>query len=80
MCACVCFQKVQQESVAGDSDLMHEARQLRELHRYEFWVSAVTAVGEGPSSARVSQSPTSRGNLSFPRCDLTFPVVLLMHH
>ncbi|XP_063241575.1 cell adhesion molecule Dscam2-like [Bacillus rossius redtenbacheri] len=52
--------KETQDSVPADKDLLHEARRLKEFQRYEFWVTAVTVVGEGPSSARVTQSPVSR--------------------
>ncbi|XP_063231783.1 cell adhesion molecule Dscam2-like [Bacillus rossius redtenbacheri] len=53
-------QDVQREEVFGDGELMLEARQMKEHHRYEFWVTAATGAGEGPSSVRVAQTPTSR--------------------
>ncbi|XP_063224746.1 cell adhesion molecule Dscam2-like [Bacillus rossius redtenbacheri] len=53
-------QDTQKDVVFGDRELVFEARQLKEFQRYEFWVTAATLVGEGPSSPRVSQSP--RGN------------------
>jgi hypothetical protein len=48
--------------VFGDRELSFEARRLKEFSRYEFWVTACTAVGEGQPSVKVSQSPVSRGN------------------
>ncbi|XP_063232283.1 cell adhesion molecule Dscam2-like [Bacillus rossius redtenbacheri] len=51
---------VQTDAVFGDAKLIYEARRLKEFQRYEFWVTAATVVGEGPSSAKVTQSPVSR--------------------
>ncbi|KAJ8871689.1 hypothetical protein PR048_028016 [Dryococelus australis] len=51
---------VQKETVMEDMEPIYEARQLKEFQRYEFWVTAATIIGEGPSSPRVSQSPISR--------------------
>ncbi|XP_054278015.1 cell adhesion molecule Dscam2-like [Macrosteles quadrilineatus] len=47
------------ETVFGE-ELICEVRRLKEFQRYEFWVTASTSVGEGPSSTKVSQSPISR--------------------
>nr|CAD7572862.1 unnamed protein product [Timema californicum] len=54
------LQDVHKDTVFGDRELIFEARRLKEFQRYEFWVTAATVVGEGPSSPRVSQSPISR--------------------
>nr|CAD7425865.1 unnamed protein product [Timema monikensis] len=51
---------VHKDTVFGDRELIFEARRLKEFQRYEFWMTAATVVGEGPSSPRVSQSPISR--------------------
>ncbi|KAJ8875449.1 hypothetical protein PR048_023344 [Dryococelus australis] len=48
------------DTVLSSKEPVYEARRLKEFKRYEFWVTAVTIVGEGPSSTRVSQSPVSR--------------------
>ncbi|XP_028968106.1 Down syndrome cell adhesion molecule-like protein Dscam2 [Galendromus occidentalis] len=37
--------------------LFHEMRNLRSGQRFEFWVSASTAVGEGPPSKKALQTP-----------------------
>ncbi|KAJ8873589.1 hypothetical protein PR048_024407 [Dryococelus australis] len=55
----IVIQEVQKEGVE-DGGLVYEARQLKEHETYEFWVTAVTSAGEGSSSSRVAQSPTSR--------------------
>jgi hypothetical protein len=39
----------------------YEANQLREKSIYEWWVTAVTRVGEGISTSVVSVAPSSRG-------------------
>ncbi|GLH10491.1 Protein sidekick [Gryllus bimaculatus] len=53
-------QDLHKETVFGDRELIYEARRLKEFQRYEFWVTASTLVGEGPTSNKVPQSPISR--------------------
>ncbi|XP_034237501.1 Down syndrome cell adhesion molecule-like protein Dscam2 [Thrips palmi] len=58
------------ETVPGDREPLLEARRLVENQTYEFWVTASTAVGEGPPSVKVKQRPVSRVPAriaSFPR-------------
>ncbi|EEC15031.1 cell adhesion molecule, putative, partial [Ixodes scapularis] len=43
------------------SQFWHETRGLRTGQRYEFWVTASTAAGEGPATRIVTQSPEIRG-------------------
>ena len=38
--------------------------------QYQFWVTAVTAVGEGKSSNVVTQTPTDRGEFSKFNCPI----------
>ncbi|KAG8225092.1 hypothetical protein J437_LFUL000071, partial [Ladona fulva] len=54
----------------------YEARRLKEFQRYEFWVTAVTGVGEGPSSTRVILAPSSRVPARIP----AFPLQLNVKH
>ncbi|KAM7314252.1 hypothetical protein ISCGN_004037 [Ixodes scapularis] len=42
------------------SQFWHETRGLRTGQRYEFWVTASTAAGEGPATRIVTQSPEIR--------------------
>ncbi|XP_052126487.1 cell adhesion molecule Dscam2-like isoform X3 [Frankliniella occidentalis] len=73
------------ETVPGDREPLFEARRLNENQTYEFWVTASTAVGEGPPSVKVKQRPVSRVPAriaSFPRIVLASagsPVVLPCH-
>lgn len=39
----------------------YESKGLQQHIEYQFWVTATTRVGEGPSSKVVSQLPSSRG-------------------
>lgn len=48
------------------SQFWHETRGLRTGHRYEFWVTASTAAGEGPATRIVTQSPEIRGECTRP--------------
>ncbi|XP_021928600.1 Down syndrome cell adhesion molecule-like protein Dscam2 isoform X2 [Zootermopsis nevadensis] len=50
----------------------YEADQLREKSIYEWWVTAVTHVGEGPSTPVVSLAPSSR----VPAAILSFPAIV----
>ncbi|XP_071450798.1 cell adhesion molecule Dscam2-like [Hetaerina americana] len=54
----------------------YEARRLKEFQRYEFWVTAVTGVGEGPSSSSTIIAPTSRVPARIP----AFPLKVKVRH
>ena len=59
-------QDFHKETVPGDREPLLEARRLLENQTYEFWVTASTAVGEGPPSVKVKQRPVSRGECEWP--------------
>lgn len=44
------------------SQLTYEAKGLDTQHRYDFWVTASTNIGEGEASKIVSLTPNDRGN------------------
>ncbi|PSN46435.1 hypothetical protein C0J52_15119, partial [Blattella germanica] len=46
--------------VVSASHTHYEANQLREKSNYEWWVTAVTRVGEGPSTPVMNLAPSSR--------------------
>ncbi|XP_073979424.1 cell adhesion molecule Dscam2-like isoform X3 [Rhodnius prolixus] len=48
------------ETLFGGRTCMFECRKLKEMQRYEFWVTASTSVGEGRKSKIVSQIPLSK--------------------
>ncbi|XP_069693342.1 cell adhesion molecule Dscam2-like [Periplaneta americana] len=54
------------------TDTHYEANQLREKSVYEWWVTAVTRVGEGPSTPVMSLVPSSR----VPAAILSFSTVI----
>ncbi|KAK3933279.1 Down syndrome cell adhesion molecule-like protein Dscam2 [Frankliniella fusca] len=66
-------QDFHKETVPGDREPLFEARRLNENQTYEFWVTASTAVGEGPPSVKVKQRPVSR----VPARIATFPRTLM---
>ncbi|XP_065220184.1 cell adhesion molecule Dscam1-like isoform X2 [Planococcus citri] len=48
------------ETVFGDEITRHIFRKLTEFHKYEFWITASTIIGEGQSSIKVSQVLSSQ--------------------
>ncbi|KAJ8980637.1 hypothetical protein NQ317_017933 [Molorchus minor] len=48
------------EDTILEPGLVHEVRNLKEHHLYEFWVSASTSVGEGEPTVIVTESTKSR--------------------
>ncbi|KAG8230371.1 hypothetical protein J437_LFUL011497 [Ladona fulva] len=50
---------------------------LREHSSYEFWVTAATRIGEGPSTKVVSISANSRGRLRTRICSISVPAAIL---
>ncbi len=55
--------------------MSYQVDNLAENTRYEFWVSAITTIGEGPASSKVTLSPTNRIPAKIASFDDTFVAV-----
>ena len=55
--------------------MSYQVDNLSENTRYEFWVTAITTIGEGPASPKVSLAPTNRIPAKIASFDDTFVAV-----